>query len=437
MLGFNRWRLFELSAAFIAVGVILSLALGYFIPAAPTTVTMATGVTGSSFEAFARRYQQILARSNVALELRETSGAVENLKLLRDPKSGVQAAFVTGGISSGKHAPNVLSLGIIDNNPFWIFYSSAETLERLSQLKGKRIAVGPEGSGTRFAAEKILGKAGINSQTATLYPLAGSAAVEALKESAVDVVWYNGGPGASAVEALLQNPKVRLMDFPVADAFTRSFPDIIRFVLPKGMFSIDPAVPPNDVTLIGTNARVLIRSDLHPEIVYLLLQAMKEVHGGQEIFQKAGEFPNAGDTEYPVASNASDFYNSGPSSLQRHLPLWLNVYMQRMIAVLLTAIAIGFPLFNYAPKLYRWLVEYRLGSIYRSLRIVEANLQRDLAGPEIAKLEVDLERLDSEINKLKVPMQHSDIFFRIKSDLHLVRMRLGSQRRGGGYINAA
>src|ERR1700722_5933101 len=143
---------------------------------------------------------------------------------------------------------------------------SAEPLERFSELKSKRIAVGPEGSGTRFAAEKILGKAGINSQTATLYPLAGSAAVEALKEGAVDVVWYNGGPGASAVDALLQNPKVRLMNFPVADAFIRSYPDIIRFVLPKGMFSLDPAVPPSDVTLIGTNARVLIRSDLHPEI---------------------------------------------------------------------------------------------------------------------------------------------------------------------------
>ena len=126
-------------------------------------------------------------------------------------------------------------------------------------------------------------------------------------------------------------------------------------------------------------------------------------------------------------SSASDFYKNGPSFLQRHLPLWLNVYVQRAIAVLLTAIAVGLPLFGYAPRLYRWLVEYRLGSIYRSLRVIEASLQADIDREEIAALAVELDRLDREVNNHRVPMRHSDIFFRVKSDLHLVRMRLGAQ----------
>jgi TRAP transporter TAXI family solute receptor len=427
MLGFNRWHLFGLFAAMLCIVAIVCVALSYFIPAAPPTVTLATGFKGSSFEAFGRRYQEILARSHVELALRETSGALENLKLLQDPDSGVAAALVTGGISNGKEVPGVLSLGLIDNNPFWIFYMSKEPLERLSQLKGKRIAIGPQGSGTRVAAERILGKAGINSETATLLPYGGSAAVDALKGGRVDVVWYNGGPGASAVHELLQNPQVRLMDFPLTDAFTRSFADISRFDLPQGAISIDPTIPPNDVKLIGTNAKVLIRGDLHPEIVYLLLQAMKKVHAGKEIFQNAGEFPNGGDTEYPVAASASDFYKNGPSFLQRHLPLWLNVYVQRVIAVLLTAMAVGLPLFGYAPRLYRWLVEYRLGSIYRSLRVIEASLQAGIDREDIAALAVELERLDREVNNHRVPMRHSDIFFRVKSDLHLVRTRLGAQ----------
>ena len=428
MPGFSRWYLFGSLAAMLCIVAIVCVALSYFIPTAPPTVTLATGFKGSSFEAFGRRYQEILARSHVELALRETSGALENLKLLQDPDSGVAAALVTGGISNGKEVPGVLSLGLIDNNPFWIFYMSKVPLERLSQLKGKRIAVGPQGSGTRFAAERILGKAGINSDTATLLPFGGSAAVDALKEGRVDVVWYNGGPGASAVHELLQNPQVRLMDFPLTDAFTRSFADISRFDLPQGAISVEPTIPPNDVKLIGTNAKVLIRGDLHPEIVYLLLQAMKEVHAGKEIFQNAGEFPNGGDAEYPVASSASDFYKNGPSFLQRHLPLWLNVYVQRAIAVLLTAIAVGLPLFGYAPRLYRWLVEYRLGSIYRSLRLIEGSLQAGIDREEIAALAVELERLDRELNNHRVPMRHSDIFFRVKSDLHLVRMRLEAQR---------
>ena len=78
--------------------------------------------------------------------------------------------------------------------------------------------------------------------------------------------------------------------------------------------------------LIGTTAKVLVRSDLHPEIVQLLLQTMVETHRGREIFQRSGEFPNSTDTEYPVAPAAIDFYKTGPSFMQRHLPLWLSVH---------------------------------------------------------------------------------------------------------------
>jgi len=47
--------------------------------------------------------------------------------------------------SDGKHAPGLLSLGTVYSNPFWLFYSSSELIDRFSQLKGKRIAVGPRG----------------------------------------------------------------------------------------------------------------------------------------------------------------------------------------------------------------------------------------------------------------------------------------------------
>src|SRR5262249_4352907 len=218
MLGFNRWQVLKALAAIVAVVGTISLALSYFIPAPPSTVTIATAFKGSSFEHYGRRYREIFARSHVQLELRETDGAVENVKLLQDPTSGVQIAFVLGGVSDGEHTPGVLSLGTVYNNPFWIFYSSNEQFERLSQLKGKRIAVGPAGSGTRAAAEQILGKSGVNSETAALLPFGGVAAVAAMNEGKVDAVWIVGSPDATAVHSFLTNPNVRLMSFPLAEA---------------------------------------------------------------------------------------------------------------------------------------------------------------------------------------------------------------------------
>ena len=150
--------------------VVSWLALAYFVPSLPTRITIGTGGKGTTFEYFGEHYQKIFARAGVNLIVRETAGALENLELLKDPHSGVQIGFVTGGLSNGEDAPNLLSMGLISNVPFWIFYPSSESLTGLSQLKGARIAVGPEGSGARHTAERLLSKADINANTATLLP---------------------------------------------------------------------------------------------------------------------------------------------------------------------------------------------------------------------------------------------------------------------------
>jgi TRAP-type uncharacterized transport system substrate-binding protein len=173
MFRWSHWDVIRGLAALIALGVVIWLALEYFVPSLPTRITIGAGVKGTTFEYFAERYRQRFARAGINLDVRETAGALENLELLKDPSSGVQIGFLTGGISNGENAPNLSSMGLISNIPFWIFYPSYESLTGLSQLKGKRIAVGPEGSGARYTAERLLSRADINAQTATLLPFQG------------------------------------------------------------------------------------------------------------------------------------------------------------------------------------------------------------------------------------------------------------------------
>ena len=111
MLGFSRWQLFRGLAAALGMVSIVSLALIYFVPATPSKVIMATGPKGSLSEYYGRQYRETFARSDVELELRETAGAPENLEFLLDPKTGVEIAYMLGGVSDGKHAPGLLSLG--------------------------------------------------------------------------------------------------------------------------------------------------------------------------------------------------------------------------------------------------------------------------------------------------------------------------------------
>ena len=403
MLGYNRWQLLKgLAASFCILGIV-SLALIYFIPAPPSKVVMATGVKGSAFEY---------------------------------PNSDVEIAFVVGGVSDGKHAPGLLSLGTVYNNPYWIFYSSNEPFERLSQLIGKRIAVGPVGSRGRTAAEQILGKAGVNSESATLLPFTGSAAVEAMNDGKVDAVWIGGAPDAPAVHSLLHNPNVRILGFQTAEALTRIFPELTRLVLPQGVIDLDPDIPPNDVPLIGTPTKVLVRSDLNPEIVQLLLQTMVEAHSGANIFQRAGEFPNSTDVEYPVAPAAIDFYKNGPSFMQRHLPLWLSVHAQRAIAVLVTAIALGLPMFRFLPWAYNWITRRRLFYWYAQLKKLEASFDAGPVNQVSAETQAEIERIEEAVSHIYFPLTFSDQLYNLRSHIEIVRRKISSHENAPGRVAA-
>ena len=436
MLGLSCWQIFKTSAAAVlAVGTI-SLLLIYFIPAPPSTVTMATGNKGTTFEYFGQRYRDIFARSHVELKLRETDGAVDNIELLKNPNSGVQIALDFGGISDGEPAPGVLSLGNAYTNPFWIFYSSDEPLDRLSQLKGKRIAVGPVGSGTHVSAERLLGRSGVDSTTATLLPFGGAAAAAALNESKADVVWTAGPPDAPTISSLLRNPKVRLMSFPMADAFTRVFPYLVRLVLPQGVIDLDSIIPPNDVVLIGTTTKVLVRNDLHPQIVQLLLQTMVEAHGGANIFQRVGEFPNAADPEYPVAIAAGDFYKSGPSLTQRYLPLWLSVHAQRAIAVLVAGLAIGLPTFRFLPVFYQWVMRRRLIYWYAKLKALEASFDANANAISLPETKIEVERIEDAVSHIQFPLTFTDQLYNLRSHIDIVRRKIASRANTPGAMAA-
>jgi uncharacterized protein len=428
MLGFNRWHLFVVLSAILCSAAIVWLALEILIPSPPKKITIATGQRNQIYQAIGDKYRTILARAGVDIDVRLTNGAVENLELLNDPHSGVTAGIVQGGISDGAHSPDLLSLGRINYQVYWIFYSATETLTDLRQLKGKRIALGPEGSGQRAMTEKVLEISGVSPENSTLSGLSAQDAVNAMNDGKIDALFLPFALDSPILGSLLANSRVRPMSFTEAEALTRIFPYLDRLVLPRAVIDFERIVPSTDMILIAASNVVLVRKDIHPAMIDLLARAIMETHGKPGPFQQAGEFPKLTDPEYPVSETALDFYKNGPSFLNRYLPFWMTNYARRIIAVVATVIAIVLPLFSYAPKGYKWLVNARLNSMYRRLRRIEARLQHEVTTADVSALEDDLDGVDRAIHSLAVPMRYSDVYFSVKSHLDLVRTRIGSRR---------
>ena len=423
MLGSGWFATLKVLAAILCVFGILSFALIYFIPAPPSTITIASGFTGGNYERIAARYQKVLARHQVTLEMHGGSGGWNNVKLLLDQNTGVQAAFVLGGMGNTEQAPGLLSLGRINYQIFCIFYRATEVLDDLTELKGKRIVAGTVGTGSRVVTENVLGISGVNSENSMLLPLAGQAAVNAIHDGRADAAIIGLESDSPFIQSSLRESRIRLLS--VTEALTRFFPSLVRLVLPQGAIDFERKIPASDIVLYASTNAVLVRNDLHPAHISLLAQALFETHDKPGLFQRTGEFPTQTDPEFPMAESARDFYKNGPPFLNKYLPFWIVPHIQRLLAVLLAAGVIVYPLFNFAPKLYQWFLQDRVRKLYRRLRIIEEALQKELAASQVVALQTDLENVSRAARIL--PKRNSDLFFPLRRHIDLTRTELAAR----------
>ncbi len=408
----------------IAVIAAFWIAARFVKPAPPDTIVMTTGAGGGAYHLFAQRYRDILARERITIQLKPSAGSIENLQRLQDGKSQVDVGLVQAGVVSGEPPAGLRSLGAMYYEPLWVFYRGKEEIDKPSQLSGKRVAIGPEGSGTRALPLQLLRASGADNPPTKLLPLGGNDAVKALIDDTVDAALLVASPDAPTVQALAKAKDIKLASLVQAEAFTRRFPFLTAIRLPRGAIDLAADLPSQDVTLLTTTANLIVKEDFHPAIGYLLLQAATEVHGRAGVLQKAGEFPSALESEFPLTDEAKRFYKSGTPLLQRYLPFWIANFIERMAVLLLPFLAVLLPLFKILPALIQWRNKSRLFRWYRELKHLESQVA---ANPDPARLDGYLNRLDEIENGVattRVGTNYSDYVYNLRLHVDLVRNRL-------------
>ena len=175
--------------------------------------------------------------------------------------------------------------------PMWIFYRDTDSFDQVNELRNHRIAVGVEGSGTRSLVEPVFALNNLTAENTTMLPLGNHAALLALKSGEVDAAVFVDGAQNQAVWAALHDPHLKLMSYGHADAYPRLLPYIKKLMLPSGVIDVAHDDPEKEVALVGTKVMLAARDGLHPALIELLVDAAHEVHGGQGLFEEAGEFP--------------------------------------------------------------------------------------------------------------------------------------------------
>jgi TRAP-type uncharacterized transport system substrate-binding protein len=410
-----------------------ALAVHFIRPAPPRKIVMAAGRPGTIFEGLAARYRSILAREDVTLEIVPSEGSLDNLKRLADPKSDVDVAFVQGGLAGSVEPDSVVSLGSVTYSPIVVFYRSARPIERLSQLQGKAIAIGREGSGTRAIAQSFLAANGVGPDKGTkLVNLEGKDAADALVRGKVDAAFLSGDSTSGAdMVALVHHHGIRLFDFVQADAYVRRFNYLNRIEMPPGSFDLGTNDPPKPVSLVATTVELLARPDLHPAISDMLIEAAREVHGRASLLQRAGEFPAPLEHEYRISDDAQRYYKSGKGFAYRHLPFWLASLVDRTVILLLPLLVVVLPGLKLVPMFYTWRVRDRLYRRYAELIGIERAAFEHNTPEQRAELMKQLDAFEQRLINLKLPSWLANELYVLRTHIDFVRSQL-MKRPGEG-----
>jgi TRAP-type uncharacterized transport system substrate-binding protein len=397
----------------------LAVSLEWLRSAPPRRIVIASGPEFGVYHQHAKRYQKILARDGVRVEERMTDGAQENLKLLLDPKSGVDVAFMQGGVATFPAADGLVMLASLYYEPIW--RSTATRAVTDQAAAGKRIAMACRERTTRHEPDPRDQRHDFGGGTRNTDLVAvGNDALAALRAGEVDARLRRRRANAT-IQAAMREPSAKLLSVARADAYPRRYTFLTKLVLPPGTVDLALDVPDRQVALIGTKAMLAARDDFHPALINLLIEAAREIHGEQGYFEAAGEFPGIAGVDLRVSPHADQHKRFGPSILYQYMPFWAATYVEKAIILLLPLMVVIVPLMNFLPQILRWRAQSRIYRWYGQLALLERELAIHKNGERTGKWLDELDRIDRSVGRAKTPAKFASEAYTLRDHISIVR----------------
>jgi TRAP transporter TAXI family solute receptor len=424
----NNWPVVAIAVTVVAI-VIAAIVILRSMP--PRMIVMATGSEGGTFHDVGERYRAALASAGVEVRLVPTAGSAENLALLLDPHSGVSVGLIQGGtIGAGAASNKLESLGTVFYEPLWLFHKrELRNKEGLVDLRGRRISVGPVGSGTRELSLELLKRNGINGQNSELLALTTKESEEKLLAGEIDALGTVNAWEAPIVQKLITDEHIELYSFAArAEAYVALYPFLNKVVVPRGVGDLAKDLPPTDVILFAPKVSLVVRKDLHPAIQYLLLDAAAQIHSRPGIFQHANQFPAAEGIDIPLSGEALQFYKSGRPFLHNYLPFWVAELFGTLILLLIPILGVLYPLIRSLPPGYSWLMRSKIARICGELRFLEDKImEARRTGGDTSAMVAQFDHLEEQANHLRIPVTYASMLYELRDHIDVVRERLQKQ----------
>ncbi|DAB33563.1 MAG TPA: hypothetical protein CFH82_09740 [Sulfurospirillum sp. UBA12182] len=408
--------------AFVLILLVLGISYQFIDPAPPKKLSIATGTTSGSYYKFAQEYKKLLEKEKFELLIVPTQGSVEALKKLQNKE--VDIAFVQGGVANEEEVKTLRSLASIYFEPLWIFYSEKFDFKYINELKGKKVSIGSEGSGTKPLALEILKQNSIDKTNTTLLELSNEAAQQALTKGEIDVLFSVISPSSKMVQSLLSNPKVKLLNIQRASAYSKKLHYLTPVSIGEGVVSLENNIPSSNITLLSTTATLVGQKDLHPDLIRLILKTAKQVHSTPSLFENNEIFPSKKYLQIPLHVDAKHYLEKGDSFLEKIFPFWIASSIDRLVIMIIPLLTLLIPIIKGALPLYRWRIRSSIYKWYKILHEIDLKLE-SLDKSELPKIKEDLEKMAEDIQKSsKIPLSYMGEYYDLRVHANLILGRI-------------
>jgi TRAP-type uncharacterized transport system substrate-binding protein len=429
-----------------ALTVLIFVILLYVVTKAlaPPEFDFLAGPEDSTFYRDALRFKDILQRDGVQLNVIETKGSLENVRLLLEADTPT-AAFVDaiGAIEiaeteqadpaqSDDDPVNPLdqlsSLGAIYLQPIWFFALSDTELGGVEEMDNARLGIGPEGSTARLLADLFLRDVR-DDISIDVVEIGGddevveaSEILDALRSGDVSAAVVVGLPQNRIIDTLLRAPDIRAAEVRRAEAYALHFPYLVPIRLPEGGYDLGDNIPPEDVNTLAASTELVVTELFPPPLADLLLQATSELHGNASLFSERGAFPNPDMVSITLNSSAARYYESGPPLLRKYLPFQLATWIDRFIMVVFAFGSIAIAVFSILPKLIEMHLDRKLQAAYKRMEEIEKQF---VTGGDREALLAELEDVDETTSGTRILLRSTiSSWLEMRQFLHDLRERM-------------
>ncbi|MET8909710.1 TAXI family TRAP transporter solute-binding subunit [Micromonospora sp. NPDC004551] len=281
-------------------------------PAAPVRIRIATGSPTAVYHAFGQSLAALLNRElrGVQASVVVTAASAQNVRLVG---SGEAELGFTQADVLPPHTPEqpaVLAVARVYDDLLHLVTTAGGPVRTLADLRGRRVSVGADGSGTEVTARRLLTVAQLGGDQVRQEHLGLDDSVAALRAGRIDAFFFSGGLPVRGVAELAGSTSLRMVDLgDWTEPLRRGYGQVyVTRDIPRSVYGADP------VSTVANPNYLIARADLPTalvrEVTRLLMERREELAAAHPAAGRMSPRAAIVTTPLPLHPGAADWYRA-------------------------------------------------------------------------------------------------------------------------------